>query len=98
MVAALNIDLPKDFKVSVLTTHNRGFTPEEIASQCADNIVSVSASAHPAIRDQAMAFKMLIERVLVNYLKQAVASDRTTVYNALKDAGHPELAELIRRL
>jgi hypothetical protein len=31
-------------------------------------------------------------------MKEAVASDRTTVYNALVDAGHPELAELIRRL
>jgi len=32
------------------------------------------------------------------YMRQAIHSDRTTVYNALKDAGHPELAELIRRL
>ena len=98
MVAALNIDIPKDFKISVLTTQNRGFTPEEVAARCADKIVSVSESAHPAIREQALAFKMLIERVLVHYIKEAVASDRTTVYNALKDAGHPEMAELIRRL
>jgi len=31
-------------------------------------------------------------------MRQAIHSDRTTVYNALNDAGHPELAELIRRL
>jgi len=31
-------------------------------------------------------------------MKQTVRSDRTTVYNALTDAGHPELAELIRGL
>jgi hypothetical protein len=31
-------------------------------------------------------------------MRQAIRSDRTTVYNTLKDAGHPDLAELIRRL
>jgi len=31
-------------------------------------------------------------------MREAIRSDRTTVYNALKDAGHPKLAELIRRL
>jgi hypothetical protein len=31
-------------------------------------------------------------------MQQAVQSDRTSVYNALTDAGHPQLAELIRRL
>ena len=36
MIPALNIDLPEDFRVDVKTTHNRGFTPEEIAQRCAD--------------------------------------------------------------
>ena len=31
-------------------------------------------------------------------MREAIKSDRTTVYNAINDAGHPELAELIRRL
>lgn len=98
MTAALNIDLPSGFKVDVQTTQNRGFTPEEIAVRCANKIVGVSETAHPALRDQAVAFRASIEKLLAFYMKQAVASDRTTVYNALKDAGHPELAELIRRL
>ena len=37
-------------------------------------------------------------KVLVSYMREAIQSDRTTVYNALKDAAHPQLAELIRRL
>jgi hypothetical protein len=36
--------------------------------------------------------------VVAFYLKEAVKSDRTTVYNAIMDAGHLELADLIRRL
>jgi len=98
MIPALNIDLPKDFKVDVQTTNNRGFTPEEVAQRCADKIVAVGDSAPPAIRDQALAYKRNITKVIEFYLREAVKSDRTTVYNAINDAGHPELAELIRRL
>lgn len=82
----------------VRTTHNRGFTPEELAAQAAERIVSAADSTHPAIRDQAIAYRELIERLLVEYMKQAVRSDRTTVYNALHYAGQPELAKLIKDL
>ena len=93
------MDLPRDKPlVQVHTTTGRGFTPEEVAARCADKLISVSDQAPPAIRDQARAFKTQIERVVALYMREAIASDRTTVYNALKDAGHPDLAELIRRL
>lgn len=82
----------------VRTTSGRGFTAEELAAQAADRIVSVSDTAHPAIRDQAVAYRSVIEKLLTGYFKQAVRSDRTSVYNALQEAGHAELAELIRRL
>lgn len=82
----------------VRTTDRRGHTPEELAAMCADKIVSVADTAPPEIRDQARAFKKEVERVVALYLRQAVSSDRTTVYNALCDAGHPDLAELIRRM
>jgi len=97
MTAALQLN-SDGFNVTVLTTERRGFTPEEIALRCADRIVSVSNTAHPAIRDQAVAFKAQVAKVVETYLKEAVKSDRTTVYNAIMDAGHPELADLIRRL
>ncbi len=62
MIPALNIDLDEDFKVAVKTTHNRGFTPEEVAQRCADKIVFVGDSAPPAIRDQALAYKRNINK------------------------------------
>lgn len=98
MTVALNIDLPQNFSVEVRTTQGRGFTPEEVAERCAEKIVSVSETAPPVIRDQAVAFRGQIEALVAFYLREAVKSDRTTVYNALKDAGNPELAELVRRL
>ena len=63
-----------------------------------NKLISVSDSTHPAIRDQANAYKAEMERTVAYYMRQAIRSDRTTVYNALIDAGHPKLAELIRRL
>lgn len=84
--------------VNVQTTENRGFTPDEVAERCVSKLISVSDQAHPGIRDQAHAFKKHMEKVVAFYMREAIRSDRTTVYNALKDAGHPELAELIRRL
>jgi len=94
----LKMATPDSFSVEVHTTHNRGFTPEEIAERCAGKIIAVSDGAHPAIQAQAHAFRRDITRLVSFYLREAIKSDRTTVYNALTDAGHPELAELIRRL
>ena len=93
-----SLELPRYSQVvSVNTTSNRGLTPEELSENCVKRILSVSDSAHPAIKEQAHAFSVNIQQIIVEYMKQAIRSDRTTVYNALKDAGHPELAELIRR-
>ena len=50
------------------------------------------------LRDQARAYAKDMEKVVAFYMKEAIRSDRTTVYNAIKGAGHPKLAELIRRL
>ena len=94
----LKADIPQTPIVNVTTTQNRGFTPEEVAERCVEKIISVSDTAHPGIRDQANAFKQHIQRLVAFYMREAIRSDRTTVYNALKDAGHQDLAEAIRRL
>ena len=92
------LGMSNDFKVEVVTTQNRGHSPEEVAELCIDKIVGISATADPIIRQQAQAYKTQIEQVIVYYMKPAIKSDRTTVYNALLDAGQPKLADLIRRL
>jgi hypothetical protein len=58
----------------------------------------VAETAPPVIRDQARAYKNSVEAIVAHYMREAIRSDRTTVYNALVDAGHPELAEAIRKL
>ena len=95
----LNLNVPQyENLVDIKTTSNRGFTPDELAEQCVQKIISVSDNAHPGVRDQARAFSKHIEKLIAYYMRQSIRSDRTSVYNALNDAGHPELAELIRKL
>ena len=94
----LDLDVGEEPIVTVHTTDGRGFTPDEVAERCVEKLISVSDTAHPAIRDQARAFQKHMEKVVAYYMREAIRSDRTTVYNALNDAGHPELADAIRRL
>jgi|TARA_R110002094_G_scaffold19136_1_gene30711 hypothetical protein len=95
---SFGVSMPNDFKVEVETTDNRGFTPEEIAPRCVNKIIGISDNAPPAIRDQARAYRNEMEKIIAIYMRQAIQSDRTTVYNAIKDAGQLKLAEYIRKM
>ena len=84
--------------VVVKTTENRGLSPEELAERAVEQIVSVSDSVDPIVRQQAEAFKNRIYHVVLGIIKQAVKSDRTTLYNEFIQQGHPDIADILRRL
>lgn len=81
--------------VMVMATEGRGFTPEEIAERALDKIIYVGSNTHPAIRDQAEAFKDSIRQVLVYYMYEAVRSHNVTLVNKFNQAGHPELIPIL---
>lgn len=78
-----------------MATEGRGFTPEEIAERALDKIIYVGSSTHPAIRDQAEAFKDSIRQVLIHYMHEAVRSHNVTLVSKFKQAGHPELVPIL---
>ena len=82
----------------VFTTTNRGHSPEEIAEMAMNKIMAVSGDAPPVIRDQAMAHRDRLKEVLVFYMKRVAQSERSTIWALLKNQGHRDLAEIIRRL
>jgi len=94
MSAQTNIEIGN---VSVVTTSGRGFSPEEVAERALDKIIFVSETAAGPIRDQAIAYRDALRKVLVHYMQEAVRSDRTTVANIVTQAGHPELVHLLRK-
>jgi hypothetical protein len=81
--------------VLVHKVDHRGFTPEELAEQALNRIISVGDQSHPVIRDQAEAFRDQVRSVLVSYMKRAVESRNTTLINRFTEAGHPELIKLL---
>jgi hypothetical protein len=86
-------------QVSVKITEGRGLNAEEVADMATNKIVQISVvHGDPIVLAQAEAYKKHVAKVIEHYIKMALRSDRTTVFHAIKDAGHPELAELIRRM
>lgn len=83
--------------IKAMAVSNRGFTPEELAENALDRIISVSSTADPVIRQQAEAFRNHIRAVLISYGRQCVKSNCTTIANRLRDAGHPELTQLLEK-
>ena len=81
--------------VMVMATEGRGFTPEEIAERALDKIIYVGGNTHPAIREQAEAFKDSIRQVLIHYMHEAVRSHNVTLVNKFIQAGHPELVSIL---
>lgn len=81
--------------VKVQTTEGRGNTPEELAERMANKIVYVGGNSHPAIRDQAIAFKAAVQAVCLFYLKEAVNQDRATIAHRLREVGYPDLVALL---
>jgi len=84
--------------VTVMTTQNRGFTPEEIAERALQKIIYIGEQSHPVIVEQAKAFRGHIKEVLVQYLKEAQQSERTTIKAKLSLQVHDDLAKIIGEL
>jgi hypothetical protein len=81
--------------VFVETTHNRGWTVDELAARAADKIIYVGDQSHPALQAQARAFKESVKGVVAFYLHEAVQQDRLTLANRLREAGYPDLVHLL---
>jgi len=81
--------------IKVMATQGRGFTPEEVAERALDKIISVGNQSHPAIREQAEAYREQIRKVLIFYMKEAVRTHNVTLANKFKQAGYPELITIL---
>ena len=84
--------------VIVETTENKGLSPEYWTERILERLVSISDGADPVVKAQAEAFRDSIKQVVLMYIKQAIASDRSTVAGLLDKQGHRDMADIIRRL
>ena len=82
----------------VFTSNNGGHSPEQMAEMALNKIMAVSDTAPPVIRDQAFAHRERLKEVLVFYMSKMARSERTTIWALMKQQGHDDMAEIIRRL
>jgi hypothetical protein len=85
-------------EVKAYTTSGRGLNVEELADMAMRKLIHVADTAAPALQDQARMFKQQVRALMIAYMHQAIKSDRTTLYNKLRDAGNSEIAEIILRI
>ena len=85
-------------KVDVTTTQNMGHDPDFWAEQATKKIVSIGGNCHPLIAQQAEAFREAVLQKISYYMKEAIKSDRTTLFAELEKQGQQEMANIIRRL
>ena len=89
---------PQVGKVGVVTTTNTGLSPEYWADRAVERIIQVAPDSQSILKDQAEAYREHIRIVLIHYMKQAIKSDRTTLYNLFAKQGHRDMAEILRKL
>lgn len=82
----------------VVTSDNGVHSPDAIAELCTNRLISVADTAHPAIREQASAYREYMLRTVREYITMAVREDRETVASHLRQAGYSELAAQLKGL
>ena len=85
-------------QVAVTTTEHKGHDPEFWAQAAADRIISVGGNCHPAIAQQAEAFKESVRATALHCIQEAIKSDRTTLIAEFERQGHKDMADIIRSL
>ena len=84
--------------IEVHTTSEGGHPVEFWSDLCIKKIVSVSEDAPKDIKKQVNEYQDNIQKVIEQYMQNAIKSDRITINNKLEKAGLKEAADLIRKL
>ena len=56
--------------VRVLTKDGGEWTPEELAEQCAEQLINISDAADPALREQARYFRANVVKLVAGYIRK----------------------------
>lgn len=80
----------------VETTSAGGHSLEFYAERLTDRLVYVGEDVPEPIRAQALAYRESMEKLILDCLKRAIKSDRTTLAAMFERQGHEDVASLIR--
>jgi len=88
--------LPELGIIEVATTSYGGHPPEFWAKQLTDKIVGYSDQNEQHIKDQARAYKDLIYKVCLIYMKNAIKSYKASLIQELTQGDAQDLAKIIK--
>tara|TARA_R110002095_G_scaffold39040_3_gene36091 strand:+ start:207 stop:506 length:300 start_codon:yes stop_codon:yes gene_type:complete len=88
--------LPQLGMVEIATTQYGGHPPEFWAQQLTDKIVGISDDNEDHIKAQARAYKDVIYKVCLIYIKNALKSYKATLIQDLSGQGSEDLAKIIK--
>ena len=84
--------------IEAKTSNHGGHPPEFWAERLTEKIVSGSDSEDPYIQEQAKAYKDLIYKVCLIYIKNALKYYKATLIQDFIKQGDTELANIIKRI
>lgn len=84
--------------VTVVASNNGGLSADQISDMATNKIIAVSETAPEPIRQQAQAFSDNVRNVVHYHIELARKEERATIAHKLREAGHPDLANTIRRI
>ena len=88
--------LPELGIIEVATSNYGGHPPEFWAKQLTDKIVGYSDENEQHIKDQARAYKDLIYKVCLIYMKNAIKSYKASLIQELTQGDAQDLAKIIK--
>jgi len=88
--------LPQLGMVEIATTQYGGHPPEFWAQQLTDKIVGISDDNEDHVKAQARAYKDVIYKVCLIYIKNALKSYKATLIQDLSSGGSEDLAKIIK--
>jgi hypothetical protein len=88
--------LPELGVVEIATTNFGGHPPEFWAKQLTEKIVGYSDENEQHIKDQARAYKDLIYKVCLIYIKNAIKSYKASLIQELTQGDAEDLAKIIK--
>jgi hypothetical protein len=88
--------LPELGIIEVATSNYGGHPPEFWAKQLTDKIVGYSDENEQHIKDQARAYKDLIYKVCLIYMKNAIKSYKASLIQELNQGDAKDLANIIK--
>ena len=84
--------------VKVIATNGRGLNPDELTAMLLPKLIYIGPDVPADVRAAAEEQMHRMEMLLKHYFAQAQKSERTSIFNVLMNAGHPDAANIVKEI